>query len=275
MRALAAVIGDPVAHSLSPDIFRAFSREAGRPLSYRALRVPLERLKDGVRRAKKSGWIGWNVTLPHKIAIIGLLDELDASAREIGAVNVVRFARGRAVGYNTDAEGFWEPLRRRGFSARGSRAVVFGAGGAARAACAALMAQKAEVVVLNRTEARARALSEALKLRWAPMSACAAELAAADLVVNATSAGLDGRACPLPEGAAFKPGALAYDLVYRPARTPFLKRAEQGGARTLGGLAMLVAQAAATWKIWFTEDVPAGSAERIEAELDRRIGRTL
>ncbi|MFH1723363.1 MAG: shikimate dehydrogenase, partial [Elusimicrobiota bacterium] len=131
----AGVIGFPVRHSLSPDIFRAFSAALARPLRYRTLALRPERLGEALGKARSRRWIGWNVTLPHKVAVMGHLDETDPTAREVGAVNVVRFQDGRRMGYNTDVEGFLAPLARRGVELRGARAVVLGAGGAARAVC--------------------------------------------------------------------------------------------------------------------------------------------
>ncbi|MFH1725899.1 MAG: shikimate dehydrogenase, partial [Elusimicrobiota bacterium] len=145
-------------------------------------------------------------------------------------------------------------------------------GGAARAVCAALArAGAGEVDVLNRTPAKAEALAARFGARAGSLEAAAALVSAADLVVNATSVGLDGTGSPLPPGQRFKAGAWAYDLVYRPAETPFLRAAREGGAGALGGMGMLVAQAAATWRIWFGEIVPAVTADLVEKELEGKL----
>ena len=263
----AAVIGDPVAHSLSPRIFAAFAAAAGVDLRYRAIRVPPASLAAAVRRARSRSWLGWNVTLPHKVAIMPLLDALHDSAREAGAVNVVHFTGGRAVGYNTDGAGLLADLRRLRFAPRGKRALVLGSGGAARAVCAALKrAGVAELGVLARDPAKGADVAA----RFGAAVAAPAALAEAELVVNASSAGLDGRSSPLPARAKLKRGALAYDLVYRPAPTPFLRKAKASGCRTADGTGMLLAQAAETWAIWLRQPLPPAALRKAESAIIRR-----
>lgn len=297
----AAVVGDPVARSLSPEIFRIFSEELGRPLRYRALRLPPERLGRALE-ARGSSWIGWNVTLPLKIAIFEHLDRVDPVAEDVGAVNVVRFSETEgAIGYNTDVAGFLAPISRRKIVLHGAHVVVLGAGGAARAVCEALKRMEVgQILVLNRTPERAKDLAGRFGCRAGSLTseAVAEAVSGAEMVVNATSVGFagdgahraanahpEGRECGapvrgrrspgwtplLPEGVRFKEGAWAYDLVYRPPETAFLAGAREAGAMTIGGLDMLVAQAVETWRIWFGEDVPAGLTDRIENELGRRI----
>ncbi|MBI5211402.1 MAG: shikimate dehydrogenase [Elusimicrobia bacterium] len=268
-RYFAAVVGRPVRHSLSPRLFKLLAAELGRELRYRAVEVDARRLAQALGSARRGPWVGWNVTLPHKVRILSLLDGLDDSARAAGAANVVRFEDGRAMGYNTDAAGFLVPLGRAGFAVRGCRAVVLGAGGAGRAACLALTRAGARrVLVFNRTFENARVVAAGLGAVAGPLSQAAEAVREADLVVNATSLGLEGRGCPLAPGARFKTGALAYDLVYRPALTPFLAQARAGGAGTLGGLGMLVGQALETWRIWFGETVGGRIGRRVEKELE-------
>ena len=266
----AAVVGWPISHSLSPKIFSAFARSAQMPLQYAALEIEPGEFAGALRKACADGWVGWNVTLPHKLAARALSDRLDKSAREAGAVNVIRFQDGKRIGYNTDADGFLAPLKKRGFVSRGKRAVVLGAGGAARAVCAALRREKvADLRILNRTPEKARELALAFggdAAQWTREELLIA-IGRADLVVNATSLGLEGEGSPIHGGAKFKPGALAYDLIYNPRETPFLLAAKTSGAQTLGGLGMLVAQAAATWKIWFKKDLPIAAVENAEAAL--------
>ena len=270
MNAWAAVVGWPVAHSLSPRIFRAFRTAMDRPLFYRALSVKPELLESTLLAAAKGGWVGWNVTLPHKVTALELMDRVDATAQEAGAVNAVRFLKGKSIGYNTDADGFLMPLARRGVELKGRRCVVLGAGGAARAVCASLLRVRvAEILVFNRTASKARALASAFGGRVGDWDVYNRRKAAAeaDLVVNATSIGMDGKSSPLPTLTSFKPGALAYDLVYRPLETPFLKEARESGVMAMGGVGMLVAQAEATWRIWFDEELPDGLLAEVEAEL--------
>ncbi|MBI4676653.1 MAG: shikimate dehydrogenase [Elusimicrobia bacterium] len=264
-----AVIGFPVAHSLSPAIFRLFARDLGRPVRYRAIPVPPESLAEALRRARTRPWLGWNVTMPHKTAAARLLDRLHPSAQAAGAVNVVHFQGGRAMGYNTDADGFLAPLVRRGIGLAGRTAVVFGAGGAAAAVCEALKrSAAARLVVADRTPSKAAALARRFGAEAASLepAAVAVALAGADILVNATSA---GEAALLPPGLRLKAGAWACDLAYRPSRTRFMTDARAAGAEVLGGIEMLAAQAALTWSIWFGEAVPDRVVESAVEELRR------
>lgn len=266
----AAVIGDPVAHSLSPRIFHAWRDATKRKLHYWAVKVPAAALAQAVKSARERSWAGWNVTLPHKVAIMAELDSLDASAKAAGAVNVVRFQKGGCTGFNTDVDGFLAPLSKMRFPLKGRNAVVLGAGGAARAVCAALRkASIGDCLVLSRNPARAEVLTDVFGVRCDSMDSNVVEKAVsdADIVVNATPLGLDGITSPLAPGLRWKRDALAYDLVYRPLRTPFLEHAEEAGVARLGGLPMLVAQAAASWRLWFGEDVPAPAVAAVEQEL--------
>ncbi len=264
----AAVIGDPIDHSLSPDLFKLYCEATGRSLIYRKLHITSDKLKTEIELLDKKNWAGWNVTLPHKIEIKKYCTRLDATAEAAGAVNVIRFTEDESVGYNTDVEGFLAPLKARSFEIKGCRTLVLGAGGAARAVCLALKNEGAgEIIVLNRTIERAKTLAESCGGRWGGLEAADRETENADLVVNATSLGVS----PVNKGVRFKKGALAYDLVYRPARTEFLKAAEIAGVEGLGGMSMLAAQAAATWKIWFGETLEKGlvadSAKTLEETL--------
>jgi shikimate dehydrogenase len=267
----AAVVGFPIKHSLSPRIFQAFRRTTGRALHYRALSLRPETFEQALKTTSHGSWIGWNVTLPYKVAALALMDSLDPSACETGSVNVICFQEGRRIGYNTDGNGFLASLDRRSIRLRGIRAVIFGAGGAARAVCATLRKQAVEsLLVINRSPGKALELAQAFggtTQAWEPESIRRAA-ATADLLINATSLGLDGWGSPLPEKTYLKPGALAYDLIYRPRMTPFLSQARQAGAEAMGGLGMLVLQAAATWKIWFGEILSGKLLENVETQLE-------
>lgn len=248
----AAVVGDPIAHSLSPSLFSRWAKARGRDLGYEALKVTPAAFRETLNYARNEGaWVGWSVTLPHKELSAQLADELDASAEQPGAANVLLFRDGRAIGYNTDGQGFLDSLSAAGAEPFGARAVVLGAGGAAAGVVAALRrAGAAEVVVLNRTPEKAAKLARRFGLAHGGLDSAAGVVAGADLVVNATAAGLEGGS-PLPNGTRFKEGAWAVDLLYRPKETPFMAQASAGGARALGGLGMLVRQGALAWKLFF------------------------
>ncbi len=274
MRRMAAVVGHPVAHSLSPRVFAGFARATATELDYSALDVTPDDLGAVMRAAARAAWIGWNVTLPHQVAVLDHLDVVGPSAIAARAANVVRFARRGSEGHNTDVEGFLAPLARRGVRLAGMRATVLGAGGASRAVCCALRSGgAAEIRVVGRDAARTlelAALRGVVPVTWTP-EGVTDSVVGSDIVVNATPLGTDGAASPLPAGARFRSGAIAYDLVYRHRETPFLRRARDCGADVVGGLGMLVAQAAATWRIWFGEALPPGVEERIEASLLRGL----
>lgn len=265
----AAVVGDPVGHSLSPRLFAFWAAWRERPLAYEALRLSTDEFPAALKAARgDGGWIGWSVTVPHKARALELADASDPSTSQPGAANVLLFRAGEAVAFNTDAAGFMAALESAGAPSFGARAVVLGAGGAAGAVVAALRrAGAAEVCVFNRGRARAEALAARFGARAGGLEESAEALAAADLVVNATSAGLSG-VSPLPEGARLKAGAWAMDLTYRPRETPFLAQARAAGARPLGGLTMLVRQAALTWRLFYGETLPEDVVAAGERELE-------
>jgi len=256
VNAQAAVIGDPIEHSASPILFKIFAEDMKKDLVYEKRHVTGDGLKAAFDEAKTS-MVGWNVTVPHKEKVLTLCDEVDDTARAVGAANVVHFVGGKAKAYNTDAAGFLAPLKE-----VPKDCVVLGAGGAARAVVHALKGKGCSVKIINRSKDRARKLCQ----DFGVIEGTAQDIATADLVVNATSAGLGGGS-PLEDSTTFKKGSLAYELVYKPARTRFMEQAEGHGARTLSGAAMLAAQAAETWKIWFGQTLPEQSVNRAETAL--------
>lgn len=258
-----AVLGDPVAHSLSPAMHNAAFAAVGVPAQYLAQRVAAGELGEALTKARAAGYLGLNLTVPHKEAALAHLDEVEPAARRLGAVNTVVFRDGRAFGTNTDGPGFlWSLTQQAGFDPHGCRAVVVGAGGAARSVAAALAeAGAARVDVVNRTRERAVALATSLGLSGDALDPdqAAAALGQADLVVNCTTQGMwpevDGRPPADPRG--MRPDALAMDIVYNPRPTRWLAMAAERGCRTLDGLGMLAGQAAAAWEVWFGFQGPA------------------
>jgi shikimate dehydrogenase len=246
LTALAGVLGFPVAHSRSPAMQNAAFRALGLDWHYVKLPVPPELFEETVRALPASGYRGANVTIPHKLAALELADSASDAAREIGAANTLTFDGGAIHADNTDAGGFLAAL---GESPRGRTALVLGAGGAARAVVWALRdAGAAEVSVWNRTPERARELGARAVQRPEP----------ADIVVNATSVGLndDDLSTLLLDGIGTP--ELACDLVYRPAgETPFAAWAARvGAARVVDGLEVLVRQGALSFEIWTGHEAP-------------------
>ena len=220
---------------------------------YLAFDVPPDRLRDAVRGAHALGARQLSVSLPHKEAVIPLLDDVDETARRIGAVNTIVRDGDRFVGHNTDWLGAVQALEReRGLA--GARAVVLGAGGAARGVVFGLLQRGAHVTVLNRTPARAATLARELGAHGSGDLGAIGK-ARFDVLVNTTSAGLRSDESPVP-AAAIPAGALVMDAVYEPERTRLLRDAEACGARTIGGKWMLVLQAAEQFRLWTGRESP-------------------
>ena len=249
-----AVIGNPVAHSKSPAIHAAFARQVGHDLSYGMLFAELDAFEETALRFGAEGGRGLNVTLPFKQRAYALVQRRTARAERARAVNTVSFD-GATVGDNTDGIGLVRDLTHNlGCELHGRRVLLMGAGGAAYGACAPLLeAGPSVLVVANRTVEKALDLCEACRafdVRGALSGSGYAGLAGRtfDLVINATSAGLDDAMLPLP-GGLYAPAALAYEMVYGRV-TSFMAHAAREGVRTADGLGMLVEQAAESFYIW-------------------------
>jgi shikimate dehydrogenase len=250
---LAGVVGFPVRHSRSPAMMNAAFRELGLYWRYLPLPLPPELFAEAVRALPGSGYGGVNVTIPHKLAAHELADERSPAAAAIGAANTLTFADGRIEADNTDAQGLLDAI---GEPVAGKRALVLGAGGAARAAVWALrQAGAAEVSVWNRTPERARSLSAELGARAVERPE------GAELVVNATSVGLDPELGEQDTLAALgldgiDPPALLVDLPYAEGGTALSAWAERAGARVVDGLEVLVRQGALSLRSWTGRDAP-------------------
>lgn len=243
-----AVIGHPVAHSRSPWIHARFARATGQDLEYGRIDAAPERFAAAVEEFRRARGKGLNVTLPHKEAAYRLCGERSARAEAAGAVNTLVLGDA-LVGDNTDGAGLVRDIEvNEGYRLRGRRALLLGAGGAARGVVGTLLESGvARLTIANRTVDKARTLAA----RFSGTAACGfAELAGErfDLVINATSAGLQDAALPLPPEL-LAPGVLAYDMVYG-RDTPFLAAARAAGARPRDGLGMLVEQAAESFLLW-------------------------
>jgi len=254
-----AILGDPVEHSRSPAMHNAAFAALGLDYVYVALRVAPADLRKAVLGVRALGFAGLNVTVPYKQAIIPFLDRLSPGARAIGAVNTVVREGRQLVGHNTDAAGFGRALSRLRFRVNGRRAVVLGAGGSARAVVHALLdGGIRHVTIFNRDVRRAVDLASALGGRRAapidvrPLALAAREefMTGADIVINCTSLGLDGRGGPRAALAATPRHCLVYDLIYRARPTPLVEKARRLGRRGENGHQMLVQQAALAFRLW-------------------------
>jgi shikimate dehydrogenase len=253
------VIGNPIAHSKSPEIHATYAAATGQDIAYERCLAPLDGLAATVRDLMAHGYRGANVTVPFKLEAAGLATRLEERARLAGAVNTLRFEDGAIVGDNTDGAGLVADIvRNAGVPLAGKRILLLGAGGAARGVLLPFLQQgPAAIVIANRTRATAYALAAQFAEHAAPgqigvrgFDELNEEIDAPfDIVVNGTSASLSSAMPPVP-AAAFGPDTLALDMMYGAAPTPFLAFAAAQGARTRDGLGMLVEQAAEAFAIW-------------------------
>lgn len=249
-----AVIGHPVAHSLSPRIHARFAADNHQALSYEAIEVAADALAASLQDFHAQGLRGLNVTLPHKTAVAALCESVSERAQQAGAVNTLLRTDSGWQGDNTDGEGLLRDLQRLGFAVRGQRVLVVGAGGATRGILAPLLAeQPAALMVSNRNPWKPEALAEQFK----PLGTIHARTHLSlkgdryDLIIHATSAGHGGTLPSLP-GQLLADGGACYDLSYGKAFAPFQAwaQAQGAGARIADGLGMLVEQAASAFALW-------------------------
>jgi shikimate dehydrogenase len=270
------VIGWPVAHSLSPVIHNSAFAALDMDWVYVPLPVPPGRVGDALAGLRGLGLRGANVTMPHKTAVAGLIDDLSDDAVRLSAVNTIVAGADGLTGHNTDAPGFDRFLRRdAGFDPAGRDALVFGAGGAARA-CALALARGglSSLTVALRDPARAEGLRrtlEGLDTELAVVEFEAAANVSASLIVNATPLGARGEELPLPP---LGPEVLAVDLLYRPRQTPLQVAARAAGGVAFGGMGLLLHQAALSFELWTGHPAPmdvmsaAALAEVTEAKVE-------
>lgn len=277
---ICGLIGDPVGHSISPVMHNAAFKDKGLDFLYLPFKVKKEWLRQAIEAMRALNIRGLNVTIPHKVSVIPYLDQLDPLAEKIGAVNTIVNTDGTLKGYNTDASGFLKALLAKVPVLEGKRVVILGAGGASRAISFILAERGVSLVILNRqlefdwAVDLARRLSQsfqaevgALELNEANLKAV---LSQADILVNTTSVGMSPKKdeTPLPTGL-LKPELCVFDVVYNPIKTRLLKEAEGIGARTIGGLDMLVWQGALAFEMWTGLKAPL---ELMKSEAVRVLG---
>ncbi len=254
------LIGFPVEHSISPAMHNAAFKELGMDWVYDAMAIPPDILKYGLREPMQHGYIGLNVTVPHKEAVMRLVTP-DAMARAVGAINTIDFRTN--TGTNTDVQGFIDDLKAHHIPIQGEMVAVLGAGGAARAAVFGLVREGATVVVVNRTMQKAQVMLADLTVSAGIRGVEAVTLDDAvemplSLIVNCTSAGLYPNISDTPwiDGVPFPRNIIVYDMIYRPMTTKFMTQAEKVGGTAFGGLGMLVRQGALAFKLWTGVDAP-------------------
>ena len=264
------IVGNPVSHSLSPFMHNAafkFHKLNAVYIPFEVINLDefIEKFIRPETREIELNFKGFSVTIPHKRAIIKHLDNIDETAKAIGAVNTVKIVDGKLYGYNTDANGFIEPLKTAYGDLQNAKVAVLGNGGAARAAIFALKKEGAEIIVFARNIEKAKDLAKEFKVGLKELSPQHSALSTFDIVVNATPLGAKGELETETPATAeqIKNVHLAYDLVYNPFETRFLREAKSAGVPTIGGLAMLVAQGAEQFKIWTGKDAPVKEMSRI------------
>ena len=263
---MAAVIGSPVAHSLSPVIHRAAFDAAGVDWTYAALEVAPGKAADALAAMRTLGIGGLSVTMPHKEAVADAVDRLDPVARSLRSVNTVSWDGDQLVGSSTDGAGFVASLADAQVSVAGAKVAVIGAGGAARSIIDALArAGASDITVLNRTPDRAET---AAALTPVASPGIISDISRADIVVNATSVGMGSdQSLPCDPGL-LRDGQVVADLIYHPLVTRWMAAADDRGARTVDGLGMLVHQAALQQRIWLGDDAVIDTAAMRAAAMD-------
>ena len=272
------IIGDPVSHSRSPQMQNRALAASGLDYVYVPFHVLPERLAEVVSGFRSSGVHGFNVTVPHKVAVVPLLDRFSPEAAQIGAVNTVLNDNGKLVGYNTDGLGLVTSLREDlGFDPCGADLVVVGAGGAARAAVHALCsAGVGRILIVNRTIAKAVELADKYgqlfpRVRLNVLQTLPASIAACcDLLLNTTSIGMDGVSLAA-DPAALGTHAFVYDMIYAPSETPLLSAAKLRGLRFANGLGMLAAQGECAFTIWTGVIPPQGLMKKVLQETESSV----
>jgi shikimate dehydrogenase len=268
------IFGDPVEQSLSPQMQNAALKHYKIDMQYARFQISANELRQAIDLIRKLEFVGVNLTIPHKIAALRLVDVADESVKRIGAVNVIRVEAGKLRGFNTDGRGFARAIREV-FSVdlRDLRVMILGAGGAARAIALQCAKENSErLVIVNRSFEKAQKLADQLRdffagpkvlgpvprLQAVPWEEAAIrfQIANVDLIVNATPVGLNrGDASPIPSRL-LAPHLMVYDTIYSTERTPFVSAAIEAGARAANGLSMLLHQGALAFETWFQREAP-------------------
>jgi len=265
MKKIYGILGDPVAHSLSPVMHNAAFEKLGMDAVYLAFIVSEDELEDAIRGAKSLGIAGLNVTIPLKEKALLFVDAEEV-AKKIGAINTIDFSSGTPVGYNTDGIGSVRVLKETVGKLKGKKVLIIGAGGAAKAIAFYLEVEGAKVTLANRTKERAAQL--AAKLSNADAIGLGAEfkkqIKASDILINATSVGMHPHDdATLVTADMMHPDLVVFDIVYNPVETRLLKEAKRAGVKKIvGGVKMLVYQGAASFKIWTKEEPPIKVMEK-------------
>jgi len=276
------VIGDPIEHTMSPAMHNAAFKKLGLDYVYLPFRVKREELGKAIEGMRALNIRGLNVTIPHKVAVIQFLDELDSLAEKIGAVNTIVNDNGVLRGYNTDATGFLRALVERGINPKGENVVILGAGGASRAISFILAEKGANLTILNRlleldwAKELSGRISQIFKREVSALELnrenLVAALEKADILINATSIGMSPNVDEtLVTSKLIRPALVVFDIVYNPIKTRLLREAEEAAVETIGGLEMLLWQGALAFEKWTGVKAPL---EVMRAEVIKGLTRS-
>ena len=256
-----AVIGDPIDHSLSPTIHNAAYRELGLECTYIAYRIPKDQLDVEIDSLKKIKISGFNVTIPHKINMLKFLDEVDENCKIIGATNTVINDNGYLKGYNTDMDGFLEPIKNRNIEIKNSNVLLLGAGGAARAIIAGMAKEKVKhVTIINRTIENSLQLKEfsqniGLDSEVKSIEEMTELHADYNFIINSSSLGLQNESNIIPTQI-INEETVVYDIIYKPVNTDLIKESKRKNAEIIYGYEMLLGQAVRSFEIWLGQKAP-------------------
>lgn len=261
-----AVIGDPIEHSLSPSIHNAAFKALNLDCTYIAYRIPRGELKEGIESLRQINIAGFNVTIPHKIEMMKYLDESSAECKTIGATNTVSNEGGKLVGYNTDMDGFLEPIKKRNIGISGQAALVLGSGGAARAIVAGFAKEHAKkITIANRTIQKAQDLSKfasSLGTESDYTTLSNVDVTKYKFIVNTTSVGLKNEPSPISTDA-INSNHVVYDIIYMPMNTDLIQQSKKNSATIIYGYEMLLGQAAFAFQIWHKMQAPYEAMKKV------------
>jgi len=265
-----ALIGDPIEHSMSPTIQNAAFRSTSLNAIYVPFQVESSRLRVAIEGLKSLGVRGFNVTTPHKTAMLRYIDEVETKAAEIRSINTVKCDQGTLTGFNTDGTGALSAMKEADVSPNGKTILLFGAGGAARAIAHSLGEHRCEVNFVNRTISRARRLASLMRVKFGieangvslSSKSLRKHVEGADIILNASSMGMAGNENLPIHKEWLRPEQCVFDIVYRPVNTLLLRKAVLAGAQAINGLDMLLGQGACSFTIWTGKKAPVSEMRR-------------
>lgn len=268
------VIGNPVEHSISPQLHNTMIEKTGLDYTYSAFRVREGEVGKALEGMRALSIRGFNVTIPHKITAHDLCDEVDPFAHKMGACNTLVNTDGTIKGYNTDGPGFIRALLYKGVTVDGKRVALLGAGGAAQGVAMALADSGAgKICIINRTRDKAEALAKRINRYYPSLATAADKIENADILVNTTSVGMNSSLCPVESLEGLNKDAVVCDIVYCPRETALLKMAAEAGYKTVGGIGMLINQAVIAFELFTNAKVDSETIDYLYrmTELDKSI----